>query len=162
MHGALEVLFSLTDPNTITKACHFLPNQNDEVSDSGHSLPMVRRSKQYWKWQLCYHSWSRQSWLMVAHEVVYVIAIVSLNEKKTFFIAVRAWKTLQSRENNWFTFLLLLLLHRSWNGNKNSIFSQLNLITCSISKNNSNFLISQKLHILCNIGIDFFGKTRNW
>lgn len=49
MHGALEVLFSLTNPNMITKACHFLPNQNDQVSDSGLSLPEVKRSKQCWK-----------------------------------------------------------------------------------------------------------------
>lgn len=44
MHGALEVLFSLKNLNIITKAFHFLPDQNDEVSDTGLCWPVVKRS----------------------------------------------------------------------------------------------------------------------
>lgn len=44
MHGALQVLFSLTNPNVVTKAFHFLPNQNDKVSDTGLCWPVVKGS----------------------------------------------------------------------------------------------------------------------
>jgi len=44
MHSALQVLCSLTNPNRVTKAFHFLRNQNDEVSDTGLCWPVVKRS----------------------------------------------------------------------------------------------------------------------
>lgn len=44
MHDALQVLFSLTNPNVITRAFHFPPSQNDEVSDTGLYWPVLERS----------------------------------------------------------------------------------------------------------------------
>lgn len=46
MHGALQVLFSLTNPNVLTKAFHFPPSQNDEEPDTGLHWPVLERSYQ--------------------------------------------------------------------------------------------------------------------
>lgn len=46
MHGALQVLFSLTNSNMVTKAFHFPPSQNDEVSDTGLYWPVLKRNYQ--------------------------------------------------------------------------------------------------------------------
>lgn len=46
MHGALQVLFSLTNPIVVTKASQFPPSQNEEVSDTGLYWPVLKRSYQ--------------------------------------------------------------------------------------------------------------------
>lgn len=43
MHGALQVLLSLTNPNMVTQAFHFPPSQNEEMSDTGLYWPVLKK-----------------------------------------------------------------------------------------------------------------------
>lgn len=97
--------------------------------------------------------------------MLYIIPIVSPNERNISHSS-HSLKDISVKGKYWFTFLLPLLFHCSWNRNKNTVFSKLKLIAVSVKIMQTPLwafvYISQTTHILCHEGINFFARWRNW